>query len=81
MKSFQQFKEDAEKKFKDTMKTTGRQLTSPLQGFIQSGGASDLLQQGVNMMFNKIDKAVEKGNEKYNEVKKDVKTKKWNIKK
>ena len=81
MKTFQQFKEESEKKFKDTMKTTGKQLTSPLQGFIQSGGASDLLQQGANMLFNKIDGVVKMGNEKYNEVKKDVKTKKWNIKK
>ena len=81
MKTFQQFKEDAEKKFKDTMKTTGKQLTSPLKGFIQSGGASDLLQQGANVLFNKLDGVVKTGNEKYNEVKKNVKTKKWNIKK
>ena len=81
MKTFQQFKEDAEKKFKDTLKTTGKQLTSPLQGFIQSGGASDLLQQGANMLFNKIDGEIEKRKNQYDNFKKDVKTKKWDIKK
>ena len=82
MKTFKQFKEQTEEeKFKNNMKTTGKQLTSPLKGFIQSGGASKLMQQGANILFNKIDGEIEKRKDQYDNFKKDVKTKKWNIKK
>ena len=72
MKTFQQFKEETEEKFKNTMKTKAKELVSPLEKFAKSGKAKKLMQQGMGLLFNKIDKAVEGGNKKYNEFKNKV---------
>ena len=72
MKTFQQFKEESEKKFKNTMKSTAKELVSPLEKFAKSDDAKELMQQGMGLLFNKIDGVVEKGNKKYNEIKNKV---------
>ena len=69
MKTFQQFKEESEKKFKNTMKSTAKELVSPLEKFAKSDDAKKLMQQGMGLLFNKLDGVVEKGNKKYNEIK------------
>ena len=72
MKTFQQFKEELEKKFKNTMKSTAKELVSPLEKFAKSDDAKELMQQGMGLLFNKLDGVVEKGNKKYNEFKNKV---------
>ena len=72
MKTFQQFKEELEKKFKNTMKSTAKELVSPLEKFAKSDDAKELMQQGMGLLFNKLDGVVEKGNKKYNEIKNKV---------
>ena len=72
MKTFQQFKEESEKKFKNTMKSTAKELVSPLEKFAKSDDAKELMQQGMGLLFNKLDGVVEKGNKKYNEIKNKV---------
>ena len=72
MKTFQQFKEESEKKFKNTMKSTAKELVSPLEKFAKSDDAKELMQQGMGLLFNKLDGVVEKGNKKYNEFKNKV---------
>ena len=72
MKTFQQFKEESEKKFKNTMKSTAKELVSPLEKFAKSDDAKELMQQGMGLLFNKLDGVVEKGNKKYNEIKSKV---------
>ena len=72
MKTFQQFKEESEKKFKNTMNSTAKEIVSPLEKFAKSGKAQEILQQSMGLLFNKIDKAVEGGNKKYNEFKNKV---------
>ena len=72
MKTFQQFKEELEKKFKNTMKSTAKELVSPLEKFAKSDDAKKLMQQGMGLLFNKLDGVVEKGNKKYNEIKSKV---------
>ena len=72
MKTFQQFKEESEKKFKNTMKSTAKELVSPLEKFAKSDDAKKLMQQGMGLLFNKLDGVVEKGNKKYNEFKNKV---------
>ena len=72
MKTFQQFKEESEKKFKNTMKSTAKELVSPLEKFAKSDDAKQLMQQGMGLFFNKLDGVVEKGNKKYNEIKNKV---------
>ena len=72
MKTFQQFKEESEKKFKNTMKSTAKELVSPLEKFAKSDDAKKLMQQGMGLLFNKLDGVVEKGNKKYNEIKNKV---------
>ncbi len=72
MKTFQQFKEELEKKFKNTMKSTAKELVSPLEKFAKSDDAKKLMQQGMGLLFNKLDGVVEKGNKKYNEIKNKV---------
>ena len=72
MKTFQQFKEESEKKFKNTMKSTAKELVSPFEKFAKSCRAQEIMQQGMGLLFNKIDKAVEGGNKKYNEFKNKV---------
>ena len=72
MKTFQQFKEELEKKFKNTMKSTAKELVSPLEKFAKSDDAKELMQQGMGLLFNKLDGVVEKGNKKYNEIKSKV---------
>ena len=41
MKTFQQFKEESEKKFKNTMKSTAKELVSPFEKFAKSGRAQE----------------------------------------
>ena len=72
MKTFQQFKEESEKKFKNTMKSTAKELVSPFEKIAKSGRAQEIMQQGMGLLFNKIDKDVEGGNKKYNEFKNKV---------
>ena len=72
MKTFQQFKEESEKKFKNNMKSTAKELVSPLEKLAKSGKAQEILQQGMGLFFNKLDGVVEKGNKKYNEFKNKV---------
>ena len=72
MKTFQQFKEETEEKFKNTMKTKAKELVSPLENFAKSDDAKKLMQQGMGLLFNKLDGVVEKGNKKYNEIKSKV---------
>ena len=72
MKTFQQFKEESEKKFKNTMKSTAKELVSPFEKFAKSGRAQEIMQQGMGLLFNKFDGVVKKGNEKYNEFKSKV---------
>ena len=72
MKTFQQFKEDSEEKFKNTMNSTAKEIVSPLEKFAKSGKAQEILQQGMGLFFNKLDGVVEKGNKKYNEFKNKV---------
>ena len=72
MKTFQQFKEESEKKFKNNMKSTAKELVSPLEKFAKSDDAKKLMQQGMGLLFNKLDGVVEKGNKKYNEIKNKV---------
>ena len=72
MKTFQQFKEESEEKFQNTMKSTAKELVSPLEKFAKSGKAKKLMQQGMGLLFNKFDGVVKKGNEKYNEFKSKV---------
>ena len=73
MKTFKQFKEETEEKFKNTMKTNAKKIVSPLEKFAKSGQAQEILQQGMGLLFNKLDGVVEKGNKKYNEIKNNVK--------
>ena len=73
MKTFKQFKEQTEEeKFKNNMKTNAKKLVSPLEKFAKSGQAQEIMRQGMGLLFNKIDKAVEGGNKKYNEFKNKV---------
>ena len=73
MKTFKQFKEQTEEeKYKNTMKSTAKEIVSPLEKFAKSGKAKKLMQQGMGLLFNKLDGVVEKGNEKYNEIKSKV---------
>ena len=72
MKTFKQFKEETEEKFKNNMKTTAKKLVSPLEKFAKSGQAQEIMQQGMGLLFNKLDGVVEKGNKKYNEIKSKV---------
>ena len=72
MKTFKQFKEETEEKFKNTMKTKAKELVSPLEKFAKSDDAKKLMQQGMGLLFNKFDGVVKKGNEKYNEIKSKV---------
>ena len=73
MKTFKQFKEQTEEeKFKNSMETKAKKLVSPLEKFAKSGQAQEILQQGMGLLFNKLDGVVEKGNKKYNEIKNKV---------
>ena len=69
MKTFKQFKEETEEKFKNNMKTTAKKLVSPLEKFAKSGQAQEIMQQGMGLLFNKLDGVVKTGNEKYNKFK------------
>ena len=72
MKTFQQFNEETPKEF-ESLKKTGEKFKKFGKEFVDSGQADDLKNAAMNFLFKKIDKAVEGGNKKYNEIKSNAK--------
>ena len=72
MKTFQIFKEDLKKSL-SPLKKFGQQFAGEAEKFAKSGEAQQVMQQGMGLLFNKLDGFVEKGNKKYNEIKSKVK--------
>ena len=72
MKTFQQFKEEVKKKTFEPLEKFGRSFAKEGEKFVKSGQAQQVMQQGMGLLFNKLDGVVEKGNKKYNEIKNKV---------
>ena len=72
MKTFQQFNEETPKEFQ-ILKRKGEEIKKIGKEFVDSGQADDLKNAAMNFLFKKIDKAVEGGNKKYNEIKSNAK--------
>ena len=72
MKTFQQFKEEVKKKTFEPLKQFGQNFAKEGEKFVKSGQAQQVMQQGMGLLFNKLDGFVEKGNKKYNEIKSKV---------
>ena len=73
MKTFQQFKEEVKNKTFEPLEKLGRSFAKEGEKFVKSGQAQQVMQQGMGLLFNKLDGFVEKGNKKYNEIKSKVK--------
>ena len=71
MKTFHTFKEDLKKSL-SPLKDFGKSFAKEGEKFVKSGQAQQVMQQGMGLLFNKLDGVVEKGNKKYNEIKNKV---------
>ena len=71
MKTFYTFKEDLKKSL-SPLKDFGKSFAGQAEKFAKSDDAKKLMQQGMGLLFNKLDGVVEKGNKKYNEIKNKV---------
>ena len=72
MKTFQQFKEESEKKFKNTMKSTAKELVSPFEKFAKSDEVKNMKKDVLNLFLNKGQDLLNQGQKKIKNLEKQV---------